>query len=100
MSLVIAGTFRADPAQRPALEAEMRKVLAATLQETGCIAYSYAQDLADPDLIRVFEEWRDQSSLDAHFASPHMKAWKNVREGLGFSDRRLSLYDSASKKDI
>lgn len=100
MSLIIAGTFRADPGKRPALDVEMRRVMAATVQEAGCIAYSYAQDLADPGLIRVFEEWSDQASLDAHFASPHMQAWKAARERLGFSNRRLSLYDTSSKKEI
>ena len=68
-------------------------MLAASRAEDGCITYSYAIDVQDPGLIRVFEVWRDQAALDAHRETPHFLAWKACRESIGMHDRRLSLYE-------
>ena len=47
-------------------------MVAATNQEEGCIHYSFAQDIGDPDLIRISERWRDDAALAAHNSSAHM----------------------------
>ena len=43
----------------------MAKVIAATLQEDGCIQYAYGQDVLDPELIHIAEKWRDMAALKA-----------------------------------
>jgi len=71
----------------------MRAVIEATLAEDGCRAYSYAEDVAEPGLFRVMEQWDSRAALAAHFATPHMKAWAEQRTALGFYDRDISVYD-------
>lgn len=56
----------------------LRTMVAATLTEDGCIAYSYAIDVSEPDTLRICELWRDQAALDHHFATPHMAALNAV----------------------
>ncbi len=55
---------------------------------------------AEPGLIRVFEAWRDQAALDAHFQTPHMAAWRASLAGLGrLRPQLLLLYEVASERE-
>ena len=74
----------------------MAKVTAASLAEAGCRAYSYAEDVTEPGLFRVHEEWDSRAALDAHFATAHMKRWQAERDKLGFNNRQISVYEIAS----
>ena len=100
MSLIVAGTFRVPPENVEPLRPHMVEVAEATRQEDGCIVYSYGEDIGDPGLIRVFEIWRDQACLDAHFASAHMAHWQQVRAGFGLHDRRISAYEVAAEREL
>jgi quinol monooxygenase YgiN len=100
MTVIVAGTVRVPHENIEALRPEMLKVLTATRAEDGCIDYAYAEDVADPGLIRVFEVWRDQAALDAHFKTPHMAVWRAAWPSFGVSDRRLLVYEIASERPI
>lgn len=100
MSVVVAGSFRIPAETFDALRPHLQAVIAETRKEDGCLAYSYAVDVADPELIRVFEQWRDQACLDAHFTTPHMLAWQAVRAQHGFHDRQISSYDVGDFRQI
>ena len=73
-------------------------MLAASRAEDGCVTYSYGEDVAEPGLIRVFEVWRDQAAIDAHFKAPHMAVWRAACAEHGVSDRRLFAYETASER--
>lgn len=100
MTLIIAGTVRVPPENLAGLKPHMEAMLAASRAEDGCITYSYAEDVVEPGLIRVFEAWRDQAAIDAHFAAPHMAAWRAAWPGFGVTDRRLSLYEVAAERAL
>ena len=100
MSVLIGGTFRVPPQNLAAFKAHMAAMLAASRAEDGCLVYSYAEDVAEPGLIRVFEAWRDQACLDAHFQTPHLAAWRAAGAAAGVSDRDLSIYDVASQRPL
>ncbi|HEV2363231.1 MAG TPA: putative quinol monooxygenase [Caulobacteraceae bacterium] len=101
MTIIVAGTVRA-PADLDAALPHMQAMVAASRAEDGCIEYAYARDLIDPSLVRVFEIWRDEAALQAHFASPHMVRWRAALSQLGLaaSDRRLSLYEIAAERPL
>jgi quinol monooxygenase YgiN len=97
MSLIVAGTVRVPPENLEALRPAIRKMLTATRAEDGCGAYAFAEDLLEPGLIRIFELWRDQAALDAHFKTPHMAEWRATGAAAGLSDRHLALYEIAAE---
>lgn len=70
----------------------MREVVDATLREPGCLWYSYAFDLLDPELIRVSEGWASHAALDTHLSAPHMVAWRSIRDNLGLSERKILAF--------
>ena len=100
MTLIIAGTVRVPPENVARFRPHMAAMLDASRAEDGCISYSYAEDVIEPGLIRVFEAWRDQASLDAHFQTPHMAAWRSAWPDFGVSDRRLFAYEIASERPL
>jgi len=100
VSLIVAGTVRVPPEHADDLRPHMIRMIDATLAEDGCIDYAYGFDVADPGLIRVFEIWRDQAALDAHFKAEHMARWRAAWPQFGVSDRRLSVYEIASERAI
>lgn len=100
MSVVIAGTVRVPAENLEAFRPHMARMLAASRAEDGCLTYSYAIDVEDPGLIRVFEAWRDEAALQAHFKTAHMAAWRAAWPQFGVSDRNLSLYEVAAERPL
>jgi quinol monooxygenase YgiN len=100
MSLIVAGTVRAPRENIERLRPHMLEMMTKTRGEDGCLAYGYAEDVAEPGLIHVFEQWRDQGALDAHLQTPHMAAWRAVFPEFQVSDRNLKVYDVMAERPI
>ena len=100
MSLIVAGTVRVPPENIARLRPIMVRMVDATRAESGCLAYTYAEDVGEPGLIRVFELWTDQDALDAHFATAHMAEWRAAFPGFGVSGRQLTAYEIASQRPL
>ena len=95
--LVIAGTIRIDPDRQADAVPAAVEMMEATRAEPGCVSYTFSASLAEPGVIHVFEEWKDQTALDAHFASPHMARFQQAIGGFGIRGVDLHRYEVASK---
>ena len=100
MSLIIAGTIRVPPQNLEAMRPHMLEVMTASQAEDGCVAYVYALDVAEPGLVRIFEIWRDQAAIDAHFKTDHMARWRAVWPQFQVTDRKLSVFEAAGERPI
>lgn len=98
--IIVSGTLRIDPSDRERAVAIATTMAEASLAEEGCNAYAFWQDLADPDLYRVFEEWASTEALDAHFATPHMATLMEAMSTMKVSDLDLSRYEVADKAPL
>ena len=98
--IVLIGHFRLPADQVEAARGPIARVVAATRLEAGCIKYSYAEDPDDAGLFHVSEVWTDKASLDAHFASDHMKQWQADRQTLGMLDREITAYTATSAEKL
>lgn len=90
--IIVAGTVRIPPGAIEKARPHMEKMLAGSRAEDGCIVYSYAIDVLDDTLVRVFEIWRDLDALKAHGATPHMAEWRAAFPEMGITDRDISRY--------
>jgi len=81
-TIIVAGTFPVDGSQAAALLAAANEMRAATLQEDGCVEYRFSFATDDVNTMMVFEEWRDQDALTAHFVAPHMAVFQAALAGL------------------
>jgi len=41
--------------------------------DAGCIHYDLFQDLKNPQILTIIEEWENQDALDKHTAAKHFK---------------------------
>lgn len=93
--IVVLGRFRLPIGQVERARLLMEQVIAASLAEPGCLAYSYAEDVRESGLFRVSEAWESREAIQAHFATSHMKQWQAERETLGFHDREVTAYEAS-----
>ena len=98
--ILVSGRFRLPPERIAEARPAMAKVIAASLAEPGCRAYSYAEDATEPGLFRVHEEWDSREALEAHFATPHMREWQAVRGALGFRDRAVWACEAGAETPL
>ncbi len=90
--LIVAGTLDVEPDDRDALMAAALPMMAASQGEVGCLDYVFSPDPTDAGRVRVFERWEGAPSLEAHFATPHMAAFRSAIEGLRFTGRDVTRY--------
>lgn len=50
-----------------------KELVAATINEEGCIKYEMYQDQKKPDILIMIEEWETMEHLKSHMASEHFK---------------------------
>ncbi|MEZ5894166.1 MAG: putative quinol monooxygenase [Parvularculaceae bacterium] len=93
--IIVAGRVALRPGALPALMPAMKAMVAASRAEPGCIAYHYGPDMTDPDAFLVLERWETRAALDAHFETPHLKAWRAALRNVGLVSRDLIAVEEA-----
>ena len=98
--LLIVGTVRFPPEKIAEARPAMERMIIASRQEEGCIAYSYAEDVLEPGVIHVSEAWRDEDCFAAHATSDHLASWRTACADLGAFGRNLSLHEARPARPI
>ena len=52
-----------------------RKLMAEVAKEEGTVLYCLNRDPANPNVLTVMEQYRDQAALDFHSSTPYFKAF-------------------------
>ena len=76
--IIVEGEARLGPGEIERLRDAMRAQIESTRAEPGCLHYSYAQDVLDPQILQIREVWTDQAALEAHFRTEHMAAFNRA----------------------
>jgi quinol monooxygenase YgiN len=100
LTILVSGRFRFPLGRIEEARPAMAAVIGASLAEPGCRAYAYAEDVIEPGLFRVHEEWDSREALEAHFATPHMREWQRVRERLGFHGREVKACEVGAETPL
>ncbi|HYY05950.1 MAG TPA: putative quinol monooxygenase [Candidatus Limnocylindria bacterium] len=82
---------KADRVQR--VEEELRKLLAPTRAENGCINFDMHQGATDPSQFLFHENWTSKAALEAHFETPHIKNWLRQAESLLAEPLEVTLWN-------
>ena len=78
------------PDGHPELMSAAKAMISATRAETGCLVYDLNVSISDPQSMIFVEAWKSREYLAAHFATPHMAAWRRASEGY-FTERRIEV---------
>ena len=93
--ILLSVIIRVPPAEVAALRPALATAVTASRAEPGNLAYTMAEDMLEPGVIRVFEAYVDDAALTAHSASAHFKAWREVSGKYPREERRL--YDATAR---
>ena len=52
---------------------QARELVAETRKEEGCITYALHQDINDPSIVTMLEEWVNEEALTQHNKTDHVK---------------------------
>lgn len=98
--VVLAGSIRIAPGRRAMALPHLKAIVEASRTEPGCLAYSFAFDVLDDHLVRIFEVFENADALAAHRASPHMAAWRAAWDVAGVGERDMAQYDASDWRPI
>ncbi|MBB6146959.1 quinol monooxygenase YgiN [Silvibacterium bohemicum] len=63
------------PEDRAEIQEALRGVTEASRKEPGCVSYIPHTVESEPDIVVIYEQYRDAAALDAHRASAHFKKY-------------------------
>lgn len=69
ISFTVRMKFR--PEDRAEIAAMLHELTTASREEPGCVSYIPHTVETDPDIIVIYEQYRDEAAAEAHRATPH-----------------------------
>lgn len=76
--ITVIATLRIKADTREEVIAAAYPCIEATRREAGCRRYDLTADVLDPTAMVFVEEWDSREALEAHFNTPHIKAWREA----------------------
>ena len=92
--IIVAGRIVVPEGAFERVVPHMEPVLRETRREPGCRTYTFARDVLEPDVIRVFEIWESREALEAHGASAHVRARRAALQDIGVVSRDLRTWET------
>ena len=72
-TLKVIARIQARPEKIEEMRALLTSLIEPTRAEPGCLRYELLHNLTDPTDFTFVEEWRDDSALESHFNTEHIK---------------------------
>jgi quinol monooxygenase YgiN len=95
--IILGGSIRIAPGMRDKALPHIRAIVAASRAEPGCLAYSFAFDVDDDHLVRIFEVFESPEAREAHRHALHMVAWRAVWAEAGIGDREMREWEASPR---
>jgi quinol monooxygenase YgiN len=73
VSFTVRMTFHSEDRQE--ITDALRKLAEASRQEPGCLTYIPHCVQGDPDMVLIYEQYRDEAAAEAHRQSGHFKKY-------------------------
>ncbi len=80
--LTVVATLKAKPGREDDLFHELRKLLAPTHREEGCILYEMHRSAEAPGSFVFTETWSNRPLWEKHMQSPHLQAFSAQQDAL------------------
>jgi len=79
--LTIVANIYAKPDKIDLVKAELKKLIAPTLAEEGCLNYDLHQNNENPAHFMFYENWESRDLWLAHMDQPHLQVYMAATEG-------------------
>jgi quinol monooxygenase YgiN len=98
--VAVFGVLRFPPDKMAEVRPHLRKLVEATYQNDGCIAYDVAEDPFVPGLVRFSELWPNHETLSRHLQAPHIEPWRVIARSCGLMERKFTAYDVSGAREV
>lgn len=92
MALVAIADLYGISGRRAELVALLEEAERDAPARSGCLRYSFAATLADPDRFVLVSEWHDQAAMDAHYGSEAFAIFQLSLDGLLARPSEMTVY--------
>ena len=75
MAVIVNAIWTVIPGREDAVRSALSRLAPATREEPGNLFYQPYWDPQAPNVLRIFEVYRDQDALDAHGQSEHFQEY-------------------------
>jgi len=82
MTISVIATLCCRKEADAAFQAELKKLLTATLHEEGCLSYEVYECAEEKGKYIVIDQWESQEALDKHQLTPHYKYFMHIAPAL------------------
>ncbi|MFA6087090.1 putative quinol monooxygenase [Mucilaginibacter sp.] len=82
MSISLLASLHCKKDAEIAFDTELKKLVDASKQEQGCIAYELYQYKGEPTRYVIEEEWENEDILAHHMETPHYKYFVRISPAL------------------
>ncbi|RKD75145.1 quinol monooxygenase YgiN [Sinobaca qinghaiensis] len=82
MTVTIKAFLQAEPGKEEALRKELKKAIAPSQAEAGCLEYVLYESEAQDGVFIFSEKWKDEEAVQQHIQSEHYQAYRENTEGL------------------
>lgn len=73
--LTVVARVRAKTGLETRLRQELQRLVAPTCAEEGCLRYELHESKTEPGWFLLYETWKSEADLQAHFQTPYLKAF-------------------------
>lgn len=98
--LLVTGTMTVAPEDRERFAALVRRNIAQTRGAPGCIEYTFAVDVTDPNMFHNIEAWSGREALEAHMKSDVMQAAFAEVATLRVLTRDVTAYEVTGRRAL
>ena len=74
-SLTVVARVRAKTGKEARLRQELKSLVAPTRAEAGCLRYDLHESTTEPGWFLLYETWKSEEDLAAHFQTPYLKSF-------------------------
>lgn len=93
--VTVVARFAARPGMEDRLRAELRRLLAPTRGEEGCLNYDLHEATDRPGEFLFHETWTSEARLRKHLESAHIAAWRAAAPDLLARPGEITLWQRA-----
>ena len=92
MPVLAIGDVFGISGRREELLAALAEAERDAVAQPGCVRYSFAATIADPDRFVLVGEWRNRAAMDAHYASEAFARFQFALDGLLARPSEMAMY--------
>ena len=96
--IIVMGEVVVEATAVDQVRAALAEMETETRKEAGCICYAFSQDISDPTMVRISEQWESMSNIETHMASAHMAKFMEAMIAAAPSKVEIKAFEGTETK--